>query len=156
MPRIAIAAIVASLVPPALVSIFGVVASGGHPSGLLFVAAAAWIVGLIHIIFLGLPLFIFLLRRNSLTLAHTAVAGLLTGALSNAVISYPRTLEGYSSGQNWHGKYVDIYVNGEPTYYAWLTYAESCVYMGIYGLLTAATAWLVWRSMSETQEGIDV
>lgn len=155
-PRLIAAALVASLVPPAIISGYGAVGTRGVPSGIFFIAMAAWVVGLAHILMLGLPAFILLLRYKRVSLLSLSLTGFVAGALSSGVISFPRRLEGYSSGQDWHGKYVELYVNGEPTQFAWLAYAESCVYMGFYGLLTAAVAWATWQAMAAGNgKGVD-
>lgn len=73
-----------------------------------------------------------------------AIAGLCLGMLPPA-LSWPRRLEGYSAGQNWHGKYVDTYVDGVPTSYAWLTYAEGVLYFGLHGLVGALAFYAVLR-----------
>jgi hypothetical protein len=142
---LAVVALLASLVPPALLAAVAVVITEGAPSGLSMVVVIAWIVGLLHIVLLGLPLFVYLQRKRRLTPLWLGAAGFIAGLVPNAVIGVPRHLEGYSSGMNWHGTYVDLYVNGSPTTYAWLTYGEGAVYSGVYGIVTAMVALGAWR-----------
>jgi hypothetical protein len=74
--------------------------------------------------------------------------GFVLGALPVAATSWPRHLEGYSFGQNWNGKYIDLYLNGVPTKYAWITYAESAGYFGLHGLVGAVVFYAVWQTLT--------
>jgi hypothetical protein len=58
---------------------------------------------------------------------------------------WPSHMQGYSAGRNWHGKYIDTYVNGVPTDYAWFIYAEGIVFFALHGLMGALAFYGVWR-----------
>lgn len=96
------------------------------------------------VLILGIPTFLLLRKFQSTGWTSLAIAGFLLGALPVAALSWPRSLEGYSSGQNWHGKYIATYINGVPTKYAWLTYGENVVFFGLHGLVGALVFYAVW------------
>jgi len=52
--------------------------------------------------------------------------------------SWPTKMEGYSSSRNWRGMHVDIYVNGVPTEFAWLLFAESVAFFRLTRALWSA------------------
>jgi len=105
--------------------------------GVVVVAAAVVLV-------LGLPAFHFLRKFQREDWGSLAITGFALGALP-AVFSWPRRLEGFSSGQNWHGDYVETYVNGAPTTFAWLRYGENVLGFGVHGLAGALVFYAVWR-----------
>lgn len=105
--------------------------------GVVVVAAAAVLV-------LGVPVFLLLRRYRRDSWVSLATAGFVLGALP-AIFSWPSHLEGFSAGQNWHGKYVETYVNGVPTVYAWLTYGEGVLNFAAHGLIGALAYYSVWR-----------
>jgi hypothetical protein len=112
--------------------------------GLGFVLVAVVVVGAAAVLFLGIPTFLALQKLRRDGWGSLALAGFVLGALPNA-FAWPRHLEGYSAGHNWHGKYVDTYVNGVPTTYAWFTYAEGVVFFALHGLVGALVFYAVWR-----------
>jgi hypothetical protein len=97
------------------------------------------------VLLLGIPTFFLLSKFQSTGWTSLAIAGFLLGALPVAALSWPRNLEGYSSSQNWHGKFIAAYINGVPTKYAWLTYGENMVFFGLHGLVGALIFYAVWR-----------
>lgn len=112
--------------------------------GLGLFLASVVVVAAAAILFLGIPTFLLLRKFAYLNWTSLSIAGFFLGMLP-AALSWPRTLEGYSSGQNWHGRYVDTYVNGVPTSYAWLTYAEGVLLFGVHGLVGALVFYAMWR-----------
>jgi hypothetical protein len=96
------------------------------------------------VLIIGVPTFIALRKLRRESWSSLSVSGLLLGALPN-VFFWPTRLEGYSAGQNWHGKYVETYVNGAPTVYAWYTYAEGVSFFSLHGLVGALAFYGVWR-----------
>jgi hypothetical protein len=99
---------------------------------------------------IGIPVFLALRKFQRDGWTSLGVAGFLTGALP-FVFSWPSRMEGYSSGQNWHGKYVALYIDGTPTKYAWLTYAENLALFGLHGSIGALVFYAVWRRLDRTQ-----
>jgi hypothetical protein len=85
------------------------------------------------------------MRRESW--GSLSVTGFLAGAIPVAALSLPRYLQGYSSGYNWHGRYVEFYVKGVPTVYAWQAYAENIASYGLHGLIGAVVFFAVWRRL---------
>jgi hypothetical protein len=152
--RIFIALVSASLAAPALYGIyiyFYLAALGSRASGLEFVLAIAWLVCMAHLVLLGLPIFLVLRRRDRLTWATVPALGFLAGSLPLGVLAYPSYLPGYSSGANWHGRYVTLYENGEPTRYAWLGHVETCLSFGILGAVAALVFWRVWSALGSSR-----
>jgi hypothetical protein len=117
--------------------------------GIGFVLLSVVVVAAAVVFVLGVPAFMLLRKYKREGWLSLAVSGFLLGALP-LVVSWPRNLEGYSSGYNWHGKYHDFYVNGAPTSYAWLNYAENVMYYGIHGLIGALVFYAVWRRLTLT------
>lgn len=114
--------------------------------GVGFVLLSVVVVAAAVVLILGIPTFLMLRKFQREGWASLAIAGFVLGALPVA-ISWPRRLEGFSSGQNWHGKYVDIYISGAPTTYAWLTYGENVLYFGLHGLAGALVFYAVWHRL---------
>jgi hypothetical protein len=112
--------------------------------GIGFVLLAILAVAAAVVLLLGIPTFLALRKLHRDGWNSLAVAGLLLGALPVA-LSWPGHLEGFSAGQNWHGKYVQTYVNGNPTSYAWLTYGENVAFFALHGLVGALVFYTVWR-----------
>ena len=112
-----------------------------HGIGLMFFAVI--VVAAAAVLLLGIPTFLILQRFNHLTWVSTSLSGAVLGVLLTA-FSWPQQLEGYSAGQSWHGKYVETYLNGAPTTYAWLTYGESVLFFALHGLVGALVFYAVW------------
>jgi hypothetical protein len=98
---------------------------------------------------LGIPAFLLLDRFGRTSWTSLAIAGATLGMLPEA-LSWPRDLQGYSSGLNWHGKYVDMYIRGIPTTYAWLNYGENVFYFGMHGLIGALVFYATWRRLGRS------
>src|SRR6185369_144767 len=79
--------------------------------GIGFMLLAVVVVAAAVVLLLGIPTFLMLRKLHREGWVSLASAGLVLGALPVA-FSWPRHLEGFSSGENWHGKYVETYVNG--------------------------------------------
>lgn len=112
--------------------------------GLVFIAVVG--VSAAAVLVLGIPAFLVLRKLDRVGWISVGTAGLVSGALPVALM-WPKKLEGYSSGQNWHGEYVDLYINGNPTYYAWATYGEDVLFFGLHGLVGALVFYAVWRRL---------
>ena len=133
-------------------------------SGLGFILMYVLAVATAAVVILGIPAFLLLMKCQRANWRSVAATGFALAMLPSVVLSWPRRLTGYSSGVNWHGKYVDIYINGEPTKYAWLTFGESTLYFGIHGLVGALAFYMVWRqvdrikknSADSSREGVGV
>ncbi|GAB6197438.1 hypothetical protein PAGU2595_027680 [Lysobacter xanthus] len=120
------------------------IASPSPLYGLGFVLVAVVAVAAAMVLLFGVPLFFVLRRFSRVSWLSLGIAGVLLGGLP-AALSWPRPLEGLSAGQNWHGKYVETYVNGAPTRYAWLGYWEGVAYFSLHGLVGALVFYAVWR-----------
>jgi hypothetical protein len=112
--------------------------------GIEFMLLAVVVVAAAAVLILGIPAFLVLHKLHREGWVSLAIAGFVLGGLP-ASFSWPRHLEGYSAGQNWHGTYVETYVNGAPTNYAWLTYAEGVLFFALHGLAGALVFYAVWR-----------
>jgi hypothetical protein len=113
--------------------------------GIGFMLLSVVVVAAAAVLLLGIPT-VFLFRKFQRTgWTSFGIAGFVLGALPVGALSWPGRLEGFSSGENWHGKYVESYINGVPTIYAWLTYVENVMYFGLHGLVGALVFYAVWR-----------
>jgi len=115
-------------------------------NGIGFVVLGIVVVGAAVVLLLGIPTYLFLRNSGHTNFPTIAIAGTLLGALPTALF-WPRHREGYSSGHNWHGKYVATYINGVPTQYAWLNYGEDILYFGLHGLVGALIFHATWRAI---------
>jgi hypothetical protein len=118
-------------------------------SGLGQWLSAVLLVSATVVLLLGMPAFLILrkLRRDGWT--SVGITGATLGGLPVALF-WPRTTDGFSAGQNWHGSYVDTYVNGNPTIYAWLTYVEGILSFAAHGLIGALVFYAAWRWLART------
>ena len=147
-----LAALIAALVPLALLAVLALIAwavdpSAGYASveGMVMVAVAVTLVAGAVVFLLGVPAFLLLRRWRRDNWWTMALAGALLGSLLALWMRWPRTMPGWGSQENWHGQYVHTYIDGEPTRYAWFKLVEA---MGAYALLGMATAlvfYAVWR-----------
>jgi len=116
------------------------VASGA----LRFVMPVLFVAGL-HALLLGLPAFVVLWRLGKANGLTSCVGGFVVGATPLLLYSFPRARPGWSSsGQMW-GEVRNFYVDGAPTLWEWLGYAQSAAYFGFFGLCGGLTFWLLWR-----------
>lgn len=121
--------------------------SPGPLYGGTFLLLCVVIVAALAVVVLGIPTF-FLFRHFGIANSRAlGAAGFLFGALPIAVLSWPSSHAGYSSSGNWHGMYVASYVDGTPTFYAWLIQAENVLFYGLHGLSAALVFSLVWRKL---------
>ena len=116
-----------------------------HVSG--FILVSVIVVAAAVVLILGIPTFLALRKFQRDGWVSLAFTGFVLGALPVIVFSWPRYLEGYSAGQNWHGRHVDTYINGVPTTYSWLIYGENAAYFGVHGLVGALVFYAVWRKI---------
>ena len=146
-----LAAIIAALVPMVLLAVLGLFslmidASAGYLSmeSVVMVAVVVTLVAGATVLLLGVPAFLLLRHWRRDSWWTMALAGALPGSAQALYLDWPN-MPGYTLQENWHGKFVFIYLYGEPTRYAWFKLAES---MGTYALLGVATAlvfYAVWR-----------
>ena len=121
--------------------------------GLGFVAVSVLVVAAAVVLILGIPVFLMLHKFHRQGWTSLAIAGLVLGALP-AVFSWPRPLEGFSAGGNWHGKYVETYINGAPTPYAWLTYGENVLFFALHGVAGALVFYAIWRRRERSNKSL--
>ena len=124
-------------------------ASPGPIYGLGWFMVSIVVVALGMVLLLGIPAFLLLDRFGRTNWTSLAIAGATLGMLLVAP-DWPRDLQGYSSGVNWHGKYVDMYIRGIPTTYAWLNYGENVFYFGMHGLIGALVFYATWRRLGRS------
>ena len=154
--RIWIASIAAVAVQPIVLALRIVpdyVASPQPLYGVGFILLSVVVVAAAVVLVLGIPAFHILHKFQREGWGSLAIAGFVLGALP-AVFSWPSRFEGFSSGHNWHGKYVETYVNGTPTTYAWLSYGENILYFGLHGLAGALVFYAVWRRLGRPNKSL--
>ena len=120
--------------------------------GLGFFIAVAGVVAAAVVLVLGVPAFLVLrnLQRESWT--FLSLTGIVLGA-APAALSRPRHLTGYTGGSTWHGTYVETYVDGIPTTYAWLSCGEHVLFFGLHGLVGSLVFYAVWRRLALVMQG---
>ena len=134
--------------PIVFIASFGIpMAIAGDLSSLADVARYSFFAALFAIpfvIFVGIPATLFLAHRGKLRWWLLALIGFVAASIPTA-ISGPGGSPGYSSGGNWHGRYVDFVINGEPTMYGWLSHIQSIFFFGLHGLVGATVFYALWR-----------
>jgi hypothetical protein len=155
--RIWIASIAAVLVQPVvfMARIAPAFAASESLNGLGFVLLMVMAVGAAAVLFLGIPAFVLLHKYQQDSWVSLGILGFLLAALPVAVLSWPRRMEGYSAGRNWHGQYVKMYVDGTPTDFAWLAYVEDIAFFGLHGLIGALVFYVVWRKLGGSHSSTD-
>ena len=147
-----LAAIIAALVPLALLLAFASLAwltdmsvSVGGLEGLVWVGGAVTVVSAAMVLLLGVPAFLLLRRWQRANCWTMALAGALLASLLALAVGWPRTMPGLGSQEYWHGQYVRTYLDGEPTRYVWYQLAESAGAYALLGMATALVFYAVWR-----------
>lgn len=118
-----------------------------HSVGLVLLSVV--VVAAASVLLVGIPGFLLLRKFQRLNWISLALAGFLAGTLPLAVLGWPRRLEGFSAGVNWHGQYVDTYIDGLPTTHAWLMFGEQILLFGLHGVIGALVFYAVWRRSSK-------
>ncbi|MCL1635485.1 hypothetical protein M2650_12720 [Luteimonas sp. SX5] len=95
------------------------------------------------VLLLGIPLTLVLYRLGRLKWWPLALAGTIAGGLFVGWRG-PGSDKGASSGGNWYGSYRDFVVDGEPTFYGWLSYLQSVTILALHGLIGATVFYFVW------------
>ena len=146
-----LAAIIAALVPMVLLAVLGLFslmidASAGYLSmeSVVMVAVVVTLVAGATVLLLGVPAFLLLRRWRHDSWWTMALAGALLGSLLALWMGWPN-MPGYTLRENWHGQLVYIYLNGEPTRYAWFKLAETTGAYALLGMATALVFYAVWR-----------
>ncbi len=122
-------------------------APSGPWAGVGLVVVVVCVIAAAVVLVLGVPAFLLLRRLRRDSWNSLAFTGFVLGTLA-AAVSWPRHLEGYSAGSNWHGRYVQTYVDGTPTSYAWFSFVENLVFFGLHGLVGALVFYWVWRRLT--------
>ena len=96
------------------------------------------------VVALGIPAHLLLRRFNRLSWRSLGTFGFIVAALPVAIFGFS-DYSGYSSGGNWYGTPVEFVVNGQKTFYGWLSYAQGVLFFGLHGLAGALVFHFVWR-----------
>lgn len=117
---------------------------------------AVWILAFAaaHLVILGLPSFVMLQRFRSANWLTVSLTGILAGGVPIALYGWPlRNSSGnYSSGGTWFGQYREFVINGNPTIYGWLQYAQGIAMFGLHGLVGALMFYYVWSTQMRSNE----
>lgn len=157
------AAVAAVLVQPLVLVVWiflPALAEGSHFSftdiaDVMALSGYVWLFATGFVLVLGIPLFLILRRLDCATWPLVSAAGFTAGAIPAAIYSWPlwSSSKGFSSGGNWHGKFVEFIKDGEHTIYGWFNYVESVLMFGVHGLVGAMVFFWVWRNFHEPQQG---
>ena len=142
----------ATCVPALVFSAIGLASSGASglapdviASGAFRFAIPAAIVAGAHALLLGLPAFLVLWKLGKANWLTSGSGGFVIGAAPLLLYSFPRDRPGWSSSGRMWGEVRDFYVNGTPTVWEWLGYAQSAAYFGFFGLCGGLAFWLLWK-----------
>jgi hypothetical protein len=105
------------------------------------------------VFFLGIPMFILLRKFNRDSWFSLGISGFLLSAVPVAFF-WPQQIEGYSASSNWHGKFINTYIEGLPTNHAWFIYFENIFFYGLHGLIGALVFYAVWRRLDKRNKFI--
>ncbi len=134
------AACVAVLIPAALVG------GASQSASVLLIAGC---IAAMHVVFLGLPAFLMLLRFKLLRWWSVVLAGIVCGIIPMAVTSWPYWAFEGASYTAWDGtKMVEHAVNGVPTVSGWWRYAYDVAGIGLLGGVAALGSWLAYSRLS--------
>ena len=107
------------------------------------------VVALPIIIALGLPAFHWMRGRKINSNRNMLIGGGLIAIVLAAALTWPTYPgEGWSSGQNYYGTYREMIINGVPTIWGWIRFAEDLVMFAIHGALGAACFRIGWLKFS--------
>jgi len=112
----------------------------------LALAPYIFIVATGHALALGLPVFLWLRRRGKANGWTSALAGFVIGCLPMSVFGFPsRSQINYSYSANMWGRLRELVVEGAPTLWGWVSYAESLATFGACGAAAGLAFWLAWH-----------
>jgi len=101
----------------------------------------------IHLLLLGIPVFLVMWKKNWLSATRIALAGFLVGMLFPLIVGWPRNEPGsgsWSSGY-FYGPNRDFVIDGVTTIYGWLSYVQSVVIYGLHGVAGALAFYFTWK-----------
>ena len=121
----------------------------GEPAAVLAdmacVSIFAAVFAIPFVLIVGVPATLLLLRYGKLRWWRLALVGVLAATLPIATFGLS-TSPVYSSSGDWNGQFVDYVVNGERTFYGWLSYFESLVYFAVHGFIGASVFYALLRN----------
>jgi hypothetical protein len=159
MRRIVLAALAAILVQPVAVLLYGVAdrlafypleAGPIIGYGMGYVLTAVIAVAALHVLLLGVPIFLLLRRFGRLTPRNIVLAGFVAGCLPMGAVGFPLRgdMKGFSASHNWHGHFGATIEDGVTTGFGWITYVDSVVLLGLQGALGAFVFLKVWTRLA--------
>lgn len=96
------------------------------------------------VVVIGIPSVLLLRYFNRLSWLSLGAVGFIFAALPIAIYGWSE-YPGYSSGGNWYGKPVGFVVDGQKTFYGWLSYAQNILFFALHGLAGALMFFFVCR-----------
>jgi ABC-type phosphate transport system permease subunit len=117
---------------------------------------AGWVmvVSAIFVVVLGLPTYYLLKHYDKARKQLLAFSGAVLSSMPAVIFGWPRYSPGYTSGANWHRKYVELYQDSVPTIYAWLTHLENIFLFGLHGFVGALVFYLLMCRSNEPQPAL--
>ena len=151
--RYVLAFLAAALVPSLVVSVPNAVANLSTGDDYAFVrswkvATAAFGISAAHVLALGVPAFVLVVRAKVFAWWSAVGLGFIFGAVPLALLSWPlRYAEGASATHWENGQMVETIVNGVVTQAGWWSYVSSVAGMGFLGALGGLSFWLALRAL---------
>jgi hypothetical protein len=118
-----------------------------RPDQVWWLCAMSLIFAAPFILLLGLPLMLVLVKARFFRWWPMALVGTLAGSVM-AGWRGPGSDPGTSYGGSWYGQYRQFVIDGEPTFYGWLNYAQSLTTFALHGLIGATAMYWAWRRLS--------
>ena len=114
----------------------------------------SWVAGVaaIIVVFIGAPIFFFLVKRKIASTRNIAVIGFFVPIIILVLFSLIFSLgDGFSSGANYYGTYRDMVIDGERTFWGWLSFGEGLLKFGVHGFVGAVVFKKMWFKISAQQ-----
>jgi len=105
---------------------------------ILFMGYWVLVVTTVAVILIGIPVYLLLKRRGKASKINLAIVGFIIPMVVFAVISiFLGRSSVYSAGRNYYGTYRAMIVDGERTFWGWLSVLEQGFVLGIFGAIAA-------------------
>ena len=151
--RYSLAFLAAALVPSLVISLPNAVANLNTGDSQAIVRTwkaimAALAVSAAHVLALGLPAFLVVVRAKMFAWWSAVGLGFILGALPLALLSWPLRYSEGASARHWeNGQMIETIVNGVVTRAGWWSYVSGVVSMGCLGAVGGLSFWLVLRAL---------
>ena len=96
------------------------------------------------VVVIGIPSLLLLRHFNRLSWLSLSSVGFIAAATPIAIYGWSE-YPGSSSAGNWYGTPIDFVIDGQKTFFGWLSYAQGVLLFGLHGLAGALAFYFAWR-----------